>query len=43
MQQERYDHWIGGQSVPPETGSYFAVSNPLEDTKLAEAAAGSVD
>ncbi len=42
MQQERYDHWIGGQSVPPETGSYFAVCNPLEDTKLAEAAAGSV-
>lgn len=41
MQQERYDHWIGGQAVPPEAGNYFAVSNPLEDIKLAEAAAGS--
>jgi len=42
MQQDRFDHWIGGQAVPPEAGSYFAVTNPLQDEKVAEAAEGSV-
>ena len=41
MQQEKYDHWIGGEAVAPEAGSYFEVTNPLQDTKLAEAADGS--
>ena len=42
MQQERYDHWIGGKAVPPETGAYFAVTEPSKDVKLADAADGSV-
>ena len=42
MQQDRFDHWIGGEAVPPEAGDYFTVTNPLQDAKLAEAASGSV-
>ena len=42
MQQERFDHWIGGKAIPPETGDYFKVTNPLQDETMAEAAAGSV-
>lgn len=42
MQQARYEHWIGGEAIAPETGSYFAVTNPLQDEQMAEAAAGSV-
>lgn len=42
MQQERFDHWIGGKAVPPEAGNYFTVTNPLQDSKMAEAAEGSV-
>ena len=37
------DHWIAGQSTPPTSGDYFPTKNPLDDSALTEAAAGSVE
>lgn len=37
------DHWIDGKSTPPENGKYFASKNPLDDSVLHNAAAGSIE
>lgn len=40
---ESVDHWIGGEAAAPSSDRYFEVTNPLDDTPIASAAAGSVD
>ncbi|MEM7082981.1 MAG: aldehyde dehydrogenase family protein [Pseudomonadota bacterium] len=37
------DHWINGENSPPSSGEYFVTRNPLDDTVLTKAAAGTVD
>nr|ART36099.1 B87 [uncultured bacterium]ART39901.1 J517 [uncultured bacterium] len=36
------DHWIGGQAVPPQGGTYFDDLSPLDDSVYARAADGNV-
>jgi len=36
----RYDHYIGGRSVPPAAGSYFPTENPYDGQTWAELARG---
>ena len=42
-QQSPIDHWIGGQRVKPTSGKYFTIKNPLNDSGMGEAAAGSIE
>ena len=37
------DHWIGGESVAPASGSYFDDLNPADDAVYARAAEGSAE
>lgn len=39
----RYEHFIGGQSVPPESGEYFESYDPYTGEVWAEIARGGVD
>ena len=40
---ESVDNWIDGKSTPPKGGKYFPTKNPLDDSVLTEAAAGSIE
>lgn len=39
----RLNHWIGGQSVPPESGDYLEAVNPSTGQMAGHVAAGSVE
>ncbi|MEM9283368.1 MAG: aldehyde dehydrogenase family protein [Verrucomicrobiota bacterium] len=39
--EKRYDHFINGQWVTPEKGTYFKTTNPASGHKLADVAEGS--
>ncbi|MFD1051049.1 aldehyde dehydrogenase, partial [Kibdelosporangium lantanae] len=39
----RYDHFIGGEYVPPATGRYFANPSPVTGAQFTEVAVGSTD
>ena len=34
------EHWIGGRTAPPSTGTYFDSLNPIDDSAYARAAKG---
>ncbi|GAA0390076.1 aldehyde dehydrogenase family protein [Microbispora corallina] len=38
--QPRYDHWIGGEYVPPEKGQYFENPSPVNGQTFTEVARG---
>lgn len=40
---ESVDHWIEGKSAPPVNGQYFSTCNPLDDSAITDAAAGSIE
>lgn len=42
-QYQSVEHWIDGDAVKPSSGSYFQTHNPIDDSVLTNAAAGSVD
>jgi aldehyde dehydrogenase len=39
----RYDHWIGGEYVPPSSGEYFENPSPVTGRTFTEVARGSAD
>ena len=39
----RYDHWIGGQYVPPANGQYFENPSPVNGRTFTEVARGDAD
>ena len=41
--QPRYDHWIGGQYVPPARGEYFENPSPVNGRPFTEIARGTAD
>ena len=36
----RYDHWVGGRSMPPQGGDYFATESPWDGKEWALVARG---
>ena len=42
-QYDSIDHWIAGKETAPQGEKYFAVTNPLDDAVIANAAAGSIE
>ncbi|NJQ00106.1 acetaldehyde dehydrogenase ExaC [Streptomyces zingiberis] len=41
--QARYDHWIGGEYVPPKGGRYFENPSPVDGRPFTEVARGTAD
>ncbi|BCB90678.1 aldehyde dehydrogenase [Phytohabitans suffuscus] len=41
--QDRYDHWIGGESVPPAKGQYFENPTPVTGRTFCEIARGTAE
>lgn len=41
--RERYDHWIGGEYVPPASGRYFENPSPVNGRTFTEVARGDAD
>lgn len=41
--QSRYDHWIGGEYVPPARGDYFANPTPVTGETFTEVARGTAE
>jgi len=41
--RERYDHWIGGEFVPPASGRYFENPTPVTGRTFTEVARGDAD
>ncbi|MFB7290946.1 acetaldehyde dehydrogenase ExaC [Actinacidiphila glaucinigra] len=41
--QSRYDHWIGGEYVPPARGEYFANPTPVTGETFTEVARGTAE
>ncbi|WP_067496383.1 aldehyde dehydrogenase family protein [Actinoplanes sp. TFC3] len=41
--QSRYDHWIGGEYVPPAKGQYFENPSPVTGRAFCEVARGTAD
>lgn len=41
--RERYDHWIGGEYVPPASGKYFENPSPINGRTFTEVARGDAD
>src|SRR5262245_12361036 len=41
--QARYDHWIGGEYVPPARGQYFENPSPVNGQSFTEIARGTAD
>ncbi|WP_329459631.1 acetaldehyde dehydrogenase ExaC [Streptomyces sp. NBC_01497] len=41
--QARYDHWIGGEYVPPARGQYFENPSPVDGRPFTEIARGTAD
>ena len=37
------DHWIAGKATAPSSAAYFPVNNPLDDSAIAQAAAGNAE
>ena len=41
--ESRYDHWIGGEYVPPAKGQYFENPSPVNGQNFCEIARGTAD
>jgi len=41
--RSRYDHWIGGEYVPPSSGEYFENPSPVTGNPFTEVARGNAD
>ncbi|WP_402372151.1 acetaldehyde dehydrogenase ExaC [Isoptericola rhizosphaerae] len=41
--RSRYDHWIGGEYVPPSSGEYFENPSPVTGQTFCEVARGNAD
>ncbi|MCV2395379.1 aldehyde dehydrogenase family protein [Actinotalea sp. M2MS4P-6] len=41
--RDRYDHWIGGEYVPPSSGEYFENPTPVTGRTFCEVARGNAD
>src|SRR4051812_38346471 len=41
--QPRYDHWIGGEYVPPQRGQYFENPSPITGEIFTEVARGTAE